>query len=74
MYHGKSFVSDDETSLPEPLFETRNALTSLAIQIVSAKYDLNVTAPSDYRELIKHVNEEIKNLHEAYDSTPPDWH
>ena len=73
MFHGISFDPENETSLPDSLFETRNALTGLAVEIVAAKYDLNVTGPRDYRELIKHLYHEIKALHDAYDQQVPNW-
>lgn len=56
-------------SLPDPGYETRDHLSELAIAILSAKYDLS--AEDDYMQLIRDLDQIIRDLHTAYDSMEP---
>lgn len=62
--NSRRVLLENDTALPSVKMETRDHLSYLAVQIVTAKYDLaNETAEN----LVRHLYEEIDDLHTAFD-------
>lgn len=62
--NSRKVLEENDTALPSVKMDTRDHLGSLAVQIVAAKYDL---ASEPAESLVKHLFDEIKELHTAYD-------